>query len=93
MTNSTNITKLPLYIKNYKKNSHDIDNFATQLKKDLMYYFWSKCEWEIILTSWPPNNNFNDKKIDVFDQINLNWERFVEYIWANKHELKTKLKK
>lgn len=28
--------------------------FAPQLKSTLMYYFWSKCEYEIILTSWPP---------------------------------------
>ena len=27
---------------------------AEQLKSELMYYFWSKSECEIILTSWPP---------------------------------------
>lgn len=28
---------------------------AEQLKRELMYYFWSKSEWEIIITSWPPH--------------------------------------
>lgn len=41
-----------------RKTSFDIkfrdEVLAEQLKSDLMYYFWSKSEWEIILTSWPP---------------------------------------
>lgn len=37
------------YLKKYK----DKEEFAEKLKGSLMYYFWSKCEWEIILSSWP----------------------------------------
>ena len=33
--------------KNYKG-----DTFETELKTSLMYYFWSKSEWEIILKPW-----------------------------------------
>ena len=61
------------------------------VKRSLMYYFWSKCEWEIILTSWPPSKqDFRDEKIDVYDQVLLNWPIFAEYIWQNRREFKKK---
>lgn len=31
----------------------DKDEFAEQLRRDLMYYFWSKYEYEVIITSFP----------------------------------------
>ena len=42
----------------------DKDTFAEKLKIELAYYFWSKCEWEIILSSWPPREDFKEEKID-----------------------------
>ena len=27
--------------------------FSEELKQRCMYYFWSKCEWEIVISSWP----------------------------------------
>lgn len=29
------------------------DEFAEQLKRSLRYYFWSKSEHEVVITSWP----------------------------------------
>lgn len=34
------------------------------------YQFWSRCQYEIILSSWPGQDV--QKKIDVFDQIMMN---------------------
>ena len=79
-------------IKNKKKNKKDKDNFVKQLRQDLMYYFWSKTEWEIILTSWPERKDFEEKKIDVCDQIELNWNRFVDYVWNNIKDIKKEIK-
>lgn len=70
------------------KHNKDKDSFAKQLKRDLMYYFWSKCEWEIILSDWPPSDTFCKEKIDVFDQVMLNWDIFVDYIWNNRQYIK-----
>lgn len=72
-------------LKNYEENKNDQVNFRKQLRKDLMYYFWSKCEWEVVLTCWPPAkaDRFKDEKIDVFDQVSLNWDVFVDYVWEN----------
>lgn len=35
------------------KKIKDKDEFAEHLRRDLMYYFWSKCEHEVIITSFP----------------------------------------
>lgn len=53
-------------------------------------YYWSKCEWEIILSHWPPRKNAQELKIDVYDQVMLNWPIFCDYIWANKDEFKVR---
>ena len=61
--------------------------FSEQVRKILMYYYWSKCEWEIVLQGWPCRDDFKEEKIDVYDQIKLNWNRFIDYIWENKTEI------
>ena len=70
-------------IKKYKT----IEDFSKELKRICMYYFWSKCEYEIILTCWPKWDKFKEEKIDVYSQLNLNWDKFVNYIWDNKKEI------
>ena len=91
------------------------DEFAEQLKRSLMYWFWCKSEHEVVISSWPVyidkaeldrinteyeeyNNKWDHypykinvspdvgKKIDIYSQVMMNWEQFVEYIWSNKDE-------
>ena len=64
--------------------------FSEQLCRELSYYYWSKCEWEIVLDHWPHRSDSEHVKIDVYDQIRLNWERFVDYTWENRRQLWTK---
>lgn len=66
--------------------------FKETLRRDLKYYYWSKCEWEVIIQHWPSGERFRDLKIDVYDQIMLNWEQFFEYTWEHRKELKKKQK-
>ena len=97
------------YRKQFKDNFQE---FSEAVRKLLMYRFWSKSEYEIILTSWPPyveneeidrliteRNEHNRKypntfkrnstrltvaeKIDIYDQIMLNWDIFINYVWEN----------
>lgn len=63
------------------------------MKTDLMYYYWSKCEWEIILSHWSEHKDGPSYKIDVFDQIELNWDRFCDYVWEHRTEFKASQKK
>ena len=47
----------------YKKFKTEI--FAPEFKNNLMYYFWSKCECEIILTNWPTSFKVDVERLDV----------------------------
>ena len=76
--------------KNYRKNKNDREAFLERLRRDLMYYYWSKCEWEIVIDHWPHRDWHRGDKVDVYDQVMLNWDRFCDYVWANKDEFKTK---
>ena len=73
--------------KNYAKNKDDREAFLEQLRRDLMYYYWSKCEWEVVIEHWPPAKGFDDSKVDVYSQVMLNWDRFIDYLWENRKEL------
>lgn len=69
--------------KKYKRKNE----FAEQLKNELRYYFWAKCEWETIIGPWIGNTAKISKKIDVYGQVMLNWDVFVDYVWNNRKEL------
>ena len=70
-----------------KKYRNDRDAFIEAVRKELMYYYWSKCEWEVIIQHWPPSERLHDKKIDVYDQVRMNWPIFADYVWNHKDEL------
>lgn len=76
----------------YKRYKDDFEVFSLEIKKSLQYYFWSKAEWEIILSDWPPSNSFQGKKIDVYDQVMLNWDVFIRYVWEMAHARKVSKK-
>lgn len=52
-----------------------------------------ECEWEIIVSHWPLSERFNDKKIDVYEQVMLNWEVFITYLWNYYYLRSTKKEK
>jgi hypothetical protein len=96
-----------------RKYKDNFEQFADKVRSSLQYCFWSKCEYETIITSWPPyieseeldriNKEKADMlakgracyreavnlnvayKIDVYTQVMMNWDRFIDYIWNNKH--------
>lgn len=76
------------YVKKAIKEHKNKEEFAKQLRSELMYYFWAKAEWEIIISPWVGGDREKDAvKIDVHDQVMLNWDLFVDYVWDNKKEL------
>ena len=79
--------------KNAKKNAKDYDAFCEQLRKDSMYWFWSKCEWEIIVGPWVRKSDDCSIKIDVFEQLQLNWDVFCQYTWSHAVVLRRREKK
>lgn len=76
--------------KTYRKygrgKTEDREAFLEQVRRDLRYYYWSKCEWEVLINHWPTRKDDEAIKVDVYDQVTMNWDRFCEYIWENRKE-------
>ena len=63
------------------KESKGKDKFAQSLNSQLMYYFWSRAQWEVCLVPWVGSNDSIEVKIDVYQQVTNNWKQFVDYVW------------
>ena len=73
------------YIKKYKD---DKEGLKEQIRKELMYYYWSKYEWEVIVAPFTSNpKEEEEKKLDVYEQVMLNWDIFFEYFWEHRKEI------
>ena len=99
-----------------KEKIEDFDLFSKNVRSALMYAFWSKSEYEIVLTSWPPYRESGEldklvkdredfickngffyrgsvglsvgEKVDIYDQVVLNWDIFIQYLWENRNLIK-----
>ena len=77
-----------------KRNATEEDRaeFEKQTRHFLMYYYWSKCEWEIVATGFPcfiiDGQLRFGRKLDVWEQVEANWARFFDYLWSNRMLLK-----
>lgn len=58
------------------------EEFAKQLERILLCYYWSKCEYEIVISPWV--GKADDIKVDIYAQVMTNWDRFVDYVWSFK---------
>lgn len=73
----------------YQKELLSAVDFQEEVRRELQYCFWSKCEYEIVLTEWPPHEDVSQdvrEKIDVYDQITLNFDRFIEWLYTDYQE-------
>ena len=66
------------------KSCRDKNEFASRLHSELMYYFWCKSEYEILIKAWCGSKE--EIKVDVYTQIMLNWNKFVKYVWSFRKE-------
>lgn len=70
----------------------DFNLFKEQLRRELMYYYWCKCEWEIIISPWPTHDNDPEIKVDVYSQVMLNFDVFAEYVFNTLRNRRRKKK-
>lgn len=68
-------------LKKKAKGVYD-DNFKQKVKGRLMSYFWGRCEYEILISNWVGGEK-KERKIDIYDQIEINFDIFYEYIINN----------
>ena len=80
---------VPYFVSEYKllkpkqksiiKTFNDLKSFV---KSKAFYQFWARCEYEIILSDWPPSGKISEKW-DVYDQIMLNLDFVTEAVANN----------
>ena len=71
-----------------KKFKDDTKALEEQIRKELMYYYWSKYEWEVIISPFTTNPKDNECiKVDVYSQVMLNWDKFFEYFLAHRKDI------
>ena len=58
----------------------DMAEFEDAIDKEAMYYFWCKAEYEVLVGDWISKKD--EQKIDIYGQLDMNWDRFIEYLWA-----------
>lgn len=76
------------YVKKHIKECKTKEEFAEKLKSELMYYFGFKAEWEILISPWVGGDRKEDTiKIDVYNQVMINWNVFSDYVWNNRKEI------
>lgn len=69
-------------------SAHTKEYFAELIRKSLMYYFWSRSEYEVLVYPWPAHSLQGPHlKVDVFGQILMNWQAFVDYTWEHRNEV------
>lgn len=65
------------------KNCSTREEFDTELKGELLFYFWCKSEHEVLIKPWVGDNSV-ERKIDIYTQVLLNWQQFSDYVWSFK---------
>lgn len=89
------------FIKNLKKKCDTKEEFSEKMRREMMYYFWSKCEWELIIEVDENNRIWlnplvgcrepENVCIDVTNREDFDWKGFAE-IHIGKQIYKNKAK-
>lgn len=69
-------------IKRLTKGIDNKEEFSKEVNSLCMYYFWSRFEWEVVLREFCGRDNAKEMKVDVYDQLVMNWNRFIDYLWG-----------
>lgn len=56
--------------KERKKEPKTFDEFKEFIRKESMYMWWSRCQYEILISDWPAQSK--TEKIDVHYQVMMN---------------------
>lgn len=68
-----------------KKHKNEYFQLEIQIRRTLMYYFWAKCEMEVIISDFPRGEI--EEKVDVYSQVMMNWDVFYAYFWEHRAEI------
>ena len=77
------------YTEKFLKECDTKEQFSEELRKELSYYFWCRAEYEIVIGPWVGGRT-DGIKVDIYGQVMLNWEIFVDYVWSFKEAVNKK---
>lgn len=75
------------FLKTVKKDLKECKSkelFAERLQSNLLYYYWGKVEWEIVIMPWENSSPEEQMRVDVYWQVMNNWDVFLDYVWNSK---------
>lgn len=72
--------KEDLYKQYKSKKITNLSELKEYLKRQFMYYYWSKCEHEIAMGGLSSKHPEEFEKIDVWRQLEINLDHIVNYI-------------
>ena len=79
------------FIKKLKKKVNSYEEFSKELRSEMMYRYWSKCEWEVVLKRengrlymlpWPTHEG--DVGEDITDDRLFDWNGFFDKVVENR---------
>ena len=66
----------------------DRKEFEKKLESAVKYTYWGRCEYEMLTLPWPFSSKDDAEKesykIDIYEQLKMNWDRFADYCWENR---------
>ena len=68
-------------VKRKKECPKTFEDFKKFVESKSMYMYWSRCEYEIILSDWPGQNI--NKKIDIHEQLMMNIDIVTDILMKN----------
>ena len=66
---------IPYLAEQYKKaksKPKTLSEFKEFIKSNSMYQWWARCEYEVLLSPWPPSKKEASYKMDIHEQVMMN---------------------
>lgn len=74
-------------LKKIRKKTKNKEEFKEQVKREFMYYYWCKTEYEILVSGLFAKSIDDFQKIDIWTQLEPNLNNIINYI-INKMNFK-----
>lgn len=90
------------FVREAKKSSKNKEEFSQRVRSRLMYHYWSKCEWELIVeidgnghiwvSPWVGCRDTRSVAVDVTDATDFDWASFAKkHISEQRYGTKAKI--
>lgn len=66
------------------KKKEALKNIQDWVERELMHQFWARCEYEMLVLSWPPRDKDKPVKVDVYQQTKPNLELITRLFKENE---------